>query len=216
MSSTQNVAKAKRLRFAPLAIATGVLGAVLLSVSMSGTLSGFVASITNSSNTAASGALVMQEQNAAGTVSCNSTDGTGGISTNSYSCATINKYGGSTTMIPGQTVTTSIKINNTGTVTANTFTLTGGACTQGTNGALNGTATDLCSQMTVAITNTTTSSSVFTGTLAAFAAKGAISLPVQAAGASTTFSIAVTLPSSAGNTYQGLSASQPMTWTYNS
>lgn len=215
MSTTSRAAKAKRLRFAPLAIATGVLGAVLLSVSMSGTLSGFVASITNSSNTAASGALVMQEQNAAGTTSCSSTDG-GTVSTNASTCSTINKYGGSTTMIPGQTVTTAIKINNTGTVAANTFTLTGGACTQGTNGTLNGTATDLCSQMTVVITNTTTSANVFTGTLAAFAAKGAISLPTAASGSSTGFSIAVTLPSSAGNTYQGLSASQPMTWTFNS
>jgi hypothetical protein len=219
MSNTTHAAKAKRLRFAPLAIATGVLGAVLLSVSMSGTLSGFVASITNSTNTAASGALVMQETGTGSTgtaVTCNSTDATGGISTNAYTCAGINKYGGSTTMVPGQTVTSTIAIKNTGTVAASTFSLTGGTCTQGTNGSLNGTATDLCSQMTVVITNTTTAATVFTGTLAAFQAKGAIALPAQAVGATTGFTLAVTLPAAAGNTYQGLSASQPMTWTYNS
>ncbi|AMM21995.1 hypothetical protein AX769_19895 [Frondihabitans sp. PAMC 28766] len=217
MSNNQHAAKAKRLRFAPLAIATGVLGAVLLSVSMSGTLSGFVASIQNTSNTTASGALTMQETSSAtGTaVTCNSTDG-GTVSTNAATCATINKYGGSTTMIPGQTVSTAIAIKNTGTVAASTFALAAGTCTQGTNGALNGTASDLCTQMTVVITNTTTSTAVFSGTLAAFKTQGSIPLGAAAPGASTAFTIAVTLPSTLGNTYQGLSVSQPMTWTYNS
>ncbi|ROQ39541.1 hypothetical protein EDF46_1173 [Frondihabitans sp. PhB188] len=216
MSSNLHAAKAKRLRFAPLAIATGVLGAVLLSVSMSGTLSGFVASIQNSTNTTATGALTMQEQNSGATVTCSSTDG-GTVSTNTATCATINKFGGSTTMIPGQTVTTPITIKNTGTVTANTFTLTpGSSCTQSNNGSLNGTATDLCSKLTVVVTNTTTSATVFSGTLTALAAGGAIALPTQAAGATTGFSFAVTLPSTAGNTYQGLAASLPLTWTYSS
>ncbi|GAA4265670.1 hypothetical protein [Frondihabitans peucedani] len=216
MSSNHVATKAKRLRFAPLAIATGVLGAVLLSVSMSGTLSGFVASITNSTNTAASGALTMQEQNAGAAVTCSSTDG-GTVSTNTATCATINKFGGSTTMIPGQTVSTPITIKNTGTVAASTFTLTPGAsCTQSNNGALNGSATDLCSKMTVILTNTTAGTTVYSGTLANLAAGGAIALPAAAAGATTGFTFAVTLPSTAGNTYQGLAASLPLTWTFTS
>jgi hypothetical protein len=217
-SSNHAAAKAKRLRFAPLAIATGVLGAVLLSVSMSGTLSGFVASITNSTNTAASGALTMQEQNSGATVTCSSTDG-GSVSTNTATCATINKFGGSTTMIPGQTVTTPITIKNTGSVTANTFTLTpGSTCTQSNNGTLNGTALDLCSKMTVVITNTTASpnTTLYSGTLAGLASGGAIALPTAAAGATTGFTFAVTLPATAGNTYQGLAASLPLTWTFSS
>ncbi|BDZ51954.1 hypothetical protein GCM10025867_41950 [Frondihabitans sucicola] len=218
MSSSNHAAKAKRLRFAPLAIATGVLGAVLLSVSMSGTLSGFVASIQNTTNTAASGALTMQEQNSGATVTCSSTDG-GTVSTNTATCGGINKFGGSTTMVPGQTVTTPITIKNTGSVTANTFTLTPGTtCTQTANGALNGTATDLCAKMTVVITNTTASpnTTIYSGTLAGLASGGAISLPTVAAGATTGFSFAVTLASTAGNTYQGLAASLPLTWTYTS
>jgi hypothetical protein len=218
MSSNHAAAKAKRLRFAPLAIATGVLGAVLLSVSMSGTLSGFVASITNSTNTAASGALTMQEQNAGATVTCSSTDG-GTVSTNSATCATINKFGGSTTMIPGQTVSTPITIKNTGSVAASTFTLTPGTtCTQSNNGALNGTALDLCAKMNVVITNTTASpnATVYSGTLAGLASGGAIALPTAAAGATTGFTFAVTLASTAGNTYQGLGASLPLTWTFTS
>jgi hypothetical protein len=217
MSSNPPVAaKAKRLRFAPLAIATGVLGAVLLSVSMSGTLSGFVASITNSTNTAATGALVMQETNAGATVTCTSTDG-GTASTNAATCSTINKFGGSTTMIPGQTVTTPISIKNTGSVAASTFTLTPGtACTQSNSGSVNGSAIDLCAKMTVVVTNTTSSTTVYSGTLAGLATGGAVSLPAAAAGSSTGFTFAVTLPATAGNTYQGLAASLPLTWTFSS
>lgn len=218
MTSNHTAAKPKRLRFAPLAIATGVLGAVLLSVSMSGTLSGFVASIQNTTNTAASGALTMQEQNAGATVTCSSTDG-GSVSTNTATCATINKFGGSTTMIPGQTVSTPITIKNTGTVTANTFSLTPGTtCTQSNSGTLNGTATDLCTKLNVVITNTTASPNVvvYSGTLAGLASGGAISLPTVASAATVGFKFDVTLPSTVGNTYQGLAASLPLTWTFSS
>ncbi len=43
----------KRIRFAPVALVAGIFAALLLSLSLTGTLSGFAASITNSSNTAA-------------------------------------------------------------------------------------------------------------------------------------------------------------------
>lgn len=206
--------KAKRIRFAPIAIATGVLAAVLLSVTMTGTLSGFAAQITNSNNTAATGALTMQEQNSGATVTCTSTDG-GSVSNNTATCATINKFGGSTTMIPGQTVTTPVTIKNTGTVAASTFTLTPGAtCAQSNSGAANGTATDLCAKLSVVITNTTANTVVYSGTLAALAGSSAYTLPAVAAGSTTGFSFAVTLASSAGNTYQGLQASLPLVWNY--
>ncbi|MFJ4220113.1 hypothetical protein [Curtobacterium luteum] len=215
MSKKPRTAAAKRLRFAPVALLAGIFAAVLLSLSLTGTLSGFAASITNSSNTAASGTLTMQEQNAGGTVTCTSTDG-GSVSTNAATCSTINKFGGSTTMTPGNTVNTAISIKNTGTANAATFTLTPGAtCTQSNNGTVNGSATDLCSKMNLVITSGSTT--VFSGTLASF--KGAASTaftmpPAPAAGASTPFNFAVTLDSSAGNTYQGLAASVPMTWTF--
>ena len=205
----------KRVRLAPLAVATGVLGAALLTISMSGTLSGFVASITNSTNTAATGALVMQEQNSGATVTCLSTDG-GSVSTNSSTCSTINKFGGSTTMVPGQTVTTAISIKNAGTSAASTFTLTPGAtCTQSNNGTVNGSATNLCAKMNVVISSGATT--VFSGTLASLAGATATAFTMPAApaaGVSVPFSFAVTLDSSAGNTYQGLAASLPLTWTF--
>ncbi|MFZ6991796.1 hypothetical protein ACO0E1_07860 [Curtobacterium sp. RRHDQ66] len=215
MSNPNRISPVKRLRFAPVALIAGIFAAVLLSLSLTGTLSGFAASITNSSNTAASGTLVMQEQNANASVTCLSTDG-GSVSTNSATCSTINKFGGSTTMTPGVTVNTPITIKNTGTSAASTFTLTPGAtCTQSANGTQNGTATDLCSKMNLVITSGSTT--VFSGTLASFkgAAASAFSMPAApAAGASVPFNFAVTLDSSAGNTYQGLAASVPMTWTF--
>jgi hypothetical protein len=210
-------AKTKRVRFAPLAIATGVAAAVLLSVSMSGTLSGFVASITNDQNTAASGSLVMQESQVGATgtptITCLSTSATGGADTNAATCSTINKFGGSTTMIPGQTVTSVVNIKNVGTSKASTFTLTPGAlCAQSKNGTVNGSATDFCAKLNVVITSGSTT--VFSGTAATLAGSPAKTLTALAAGASSDFTFAVTLDSSVGNTYQGLGASLPLTWTF--
>jgi hypothetical protein len=210
-------AKAKRVRFAPLAIATGVAAAVLLSVSMSGTLSGFVASITNDTNTAASGSLVMQESqagaNGAPTVTCLSTSAATGVDANAATCSTINKFGGSTTMIPGQTVTSVVNIKNVGTSKASTFTLTpGAACAQTKNGTVNGTATDFCAKLNVVITSGGVN--VFTGTAATLAGSPAKTLAALNAGASSDFTFAVTLDNSAGNTYQGLGASLPLTWSF--
>jgi hypothetical protein len=215
VSNPLRVSPLKRLRFAPVALTAGIFAAVLLSLSLTGTLSGFAASITNSNNTAGAGTLIMQEQNAGATVTCLSTD-SGSVSTNSATCATINKFGGSTTMTPGNTVNTAISIKNTGTASASTFTLTpGAACTQTTPSASTGSATDLCAKMNIVITSGATT--VFSGTLASFkgAAATAFTMPAApAAGASTPFNFAVTLDSSAGNTYQGLAASVPMTWTF--
>lgn len=182
---------------------------------MTPTFAALTAAITNSTDTAGSGALVMQEADSTGTILCNSND----VSTanNTATCANINKYGGNLAMIPGQTVTTNITIKNTGTVTATAFSLAGGACTQSTNGTANGTATDLCAKMNLVITSGTTT--IYTGTAAGFATQNLnlltlLSSSGVAGGATVPFSFAVTLDSSAANTYQGLKILQPMTWTF--
>ena len=205
-----------RVRFAPLVVTTALLSAGFLSLSVTGTLSGFAAAITNTSNTTASGTLTMQEQGTTGgnPVVCNSTDG-GSVSTNSASCSTINKFGGSTTIAPGYTTTTSVTLKNTGTVNAATFTLAPGTtCTQSNNGAANGTATDFCAKVNLVLKQDGTQ--VFSGTLASFAGSASKTLATLTAGSSSTFTFATTLDSTAGNTYQGLAASVPMTWTFNS
>src|ERR1700749_4532589 len=97
-----------------------------------------------------------------------------------------------------------------------------GACTQSTvTGQTSGGATDLCSQMTVTVVSGTTP--VFSGTLAQFATATssttpALTMPVStvAAGASVPFTFTVALPSTAGNTYQNLQASQPILFTFGS
>lgn len=206
-----------RPRFAPAAVLAGAVGSIALAASMTGTLSAFTASINNTVNTTAAGTLSMQEQNGAGTVTCNSTDA-GTISTNAATCSTINKYGGGTTMVPGTPISTTISIKNTGTVAASTFTLSPTACTQTTNGTVNGSATDFCTQLSVVIKSGATA--VFSGTATGLATGGVITLPAGvapvAAGATVPFTFTTTLASTAGNTYQGLGASQGLTWTFTS
>lgn len=196
------------------AVLIGVAGTGMTVAAMaSGTLGAFTASITNTTNTAGTGALTMQETNADGSVVCNSTDG-GSANTNSANCSTINKYGGSMTMSPnGSPVTTTINIKNTGTEAASAFTLTPGACTQSNNGSVNGSATDFCKKLMVKIVSGSTT--VYNGSADALASGGVISLPAPvAAGASVPFTFTTSIDSSAGNTYQGLAASQPLTWTF--
>lgn len=209
-------------RVAPFALLAGVAATGVLALSMNGTLAGFAAQITNNNDSVATGTLTMQESNATGTVNCNSTDGTGNtVSTNTYTCASINKYGGSTTLIPGQTLTTQISIKDTGSVDAKTFTLSPGACTQANSAAaaVNGSATDLCAQIGIVVTETvgttTTTVTAANATLASISGK-VLTLPALTAGTSASFSFAVTLPSTAGNTYQGLQASQPLVWNFSS
>ena len=209
----------RRRRFTPAAIGTAAVAVAIVGLGFSGTYSGFIASIYNSTNTATTGLLTMSETTTSGTpVTCLSTDG-GTASTNTATCATINKLGGQT-LTPGQTVNVPISIKNTGTVPAGTFTLTPGACSQTPVGAVYGTATTLCSKINVVITSGATT--VFSGTAAQLAVATAATTPAltmpaaPAAGVSVPFNFATTLQASADNTYQSLQASLPLTWTFNS
>ena len=207
----------KRKLSLPLVLAGGV-SSLVLALGMTPTFSAFSATIQNTLDTAGSGTLVMQETDSTGLIICNSD--VSGVSTNSATCATINKYGGNLAMIPGQTVTTTINIKNTGTVAASAFSLTPSACVQSANGSSNGTALDLCSKINVVITSG--AKLVYSGTALALGTGGAIDVNSKltvasiAAGSSTPFVFAVTLDATAANTYQGLKVSQPMTWGFQS
>jgi hypothetical protein len=225
MSDHIETKKPRRVRFAPAAIAAGAVGALLLTVSLSGTLSGFTAGINNTNDTASSGALTMSESTTATTpVVCTSTDGQTLSSTTAAQCTTINKYGNATALTPGGTgPTTSVIIKNTGTVTANTFTMGPGACTYTAAGTPAGTATDICTQMSVVVTAGAgaTPTPVFSGTLAQFAVATSSSNPkitmpqaTVAAGASVQFNFTVSLSSSATNADQNLTASQPIQFNF--
>jgi hypothetical protein len=202
----------RRFAVVPTVLAAGVLGAALLAGSTTGTLSGFVASVTGTTNSAGDGVLTMAEQTTTGTVLCSSTDGTSITSTNSASCAGVNKFGGGTTLTPGDTVSTTVVIKNTGTVAAKTFAVSGGACTPSFTGTPHGAATNICSTMTLVISSPN-NPNAYTGTVGGLAAVSK-PLAVLAANTSETFTFTVGLPSSADNTYQGLAASMPVTWTF--
>jgi hypothetical protein len=200
----------RRLAVVPTVLAAGVLGAALLAGSTTGTLSGFVASVTGSTNSAGDGVLTMAEQTSTGTVVCSSTDGTSITSTNAATCAGVNKFGGGTTLTPGDTVSTTVVIKNTGTVAAKTFTVAGGTCSLSYTGTLHGAATDICSVMTLVISSPN-NPTAYTGTVGGLTSK---SLAVLAANTTETFTFTVGLPTGAGNAYQGLAASMPVTWTF--
>ncbi|HQZ00303.1 MAG TPA: hypothetical protein PLQ63_09875 [Propionicimonas sp.] len=214
----------RRARVAIPAVIAGGVSALLLAFSMTPTFAQLTAAIANSTNNAGTGTLIMEEKNAAGTVTCLSTDG-GSVITNSATCATINKYGGDLAMVSGETVTTTITIKNVGTAPAAAFSLTPSPCTQ--SGGVTGSATDLCTKTTVTITGTGTAGAkpVYSGTALALGTGGAIDvlaklLQAQATiepGATVSFTIAVKTGASTtdlGNTYQGLKISQPLSWTF--
>ncbi|WP_285503109.1 hypothetical protein [Actinokineospora sp. NBRC 105648] len=199
----------KNRRFAALAIVGGVVGSTLLTLSLTGTLSAFTAAITNTTDTVTTGSLVLRETD--GTNTCISTSS----ATNSANCATINKYTG-TTLVPGGTATKTVTLANDGTVTPATFTLTPGTCTQ--SGSVSGItpATDFCTQINLKIyaAATATGTPIYNGSLSGFTA--ALPLTPLAPAATQAYTFVVSVPSSLGNTYMGLTASQPLTWTFSS
>lgn len=210
-------------------LAAGAAGSLALALSMTGTLSAFTASIQNSTNTAATGYLAMKEtlldsSGTATSTTCSSNDGTAAsVASNSATCSTINKYGGTggVGLTPGGAAqTTNIRITNTGNVPATAFTLTPGTCTAtATGGSVNsGTATSatVCSKVMVTITSGSTT--LYTGNAGAMTNTDLLSklgTSSLAAGASIPITFSVKLDSSADNTTQGFTVSQPLTWTFN-
>jgi hypothetical protein len=175
-------------------------------------LSGFTASINNTTNTGGTGTLIMEEDS--GSLTCLSSAAGTVTAANAGTCATINKFGGNTAMVPGVPVTTTLTIKNDGSAPANTFTLTPSACTQSDNGTVNGTNASFCADFDVTITSGATS--VFTGTAAALGALTtpiALSTPV-AAGASVPFTFTTEVVGTATNADQGLAVSEPLLWSF--
>lgn len=221
MSQPSSSAREHR-RFVQLIVAAGLVGAVAMSLTMTNTFSAFVATITNSDDTAATGALVLQETGASGATACNSSDGPNNAST----CTAFNKYGGATTMTPSNAlgttnnVSTTVNFKNTGSSTASSFTTAFGSCAQSLNGVVNnGTAIDLCAKLHVRITSGSTV--IQPDVTAAALANTTVTVPsalIPAANAGSTvpFTFTTYIDNSAGNAYQGLQAAQPITWTLSS
>jgi hypothetical protein len=214
----------RRRRLAPLVIVTGVAATLLLAFATTGALSGFTATINNSVNTTASGTLLMTETQGA-TTCLSSAAGTVSTS-NAGTCATINKFGGSTAILPGTPVTSTVTIKNNGTVPANTFTLTPGGCTQSNNGAINGTDLTFCGKIDITIADTTSGTCIFpvsaspcgaptsANTLTTLGTT-ALSLTTPLAAAATrSYTFTVQLDATSTNADQGLQANEALLWSF--
>jgi len=211
----------KRKLSLPLVLAGGV-SSLVLALGMSPTFSAFTALIVNTGNTAGMGTLTMLETTKDGTGPNSCSSGWG-----SANCTTINKYGGSITMVPGTPVATDIAIKNTGSVAASSFSLYFGACSNTPTGV------DLCSKMLVEVksgTKVLTPAGGITAASLATTYPQATPIDIKAAlggspivgGTSAVaipFTITVTMPSTSGtgdNAFQGASISQAMTWSFQS
>lgn len=225
MSTGKRAARRRRSsRSTLLALASSVVATLVLTLGVSGTLSSWTsAAIGNDTNTVATAsAVILREVGGANT--CLSSSGT----SNSYTCSTINKYGGTgSPLAPGGSQVTDVVFTNVGSAAASTFVLTAGSCSQ-TPTAGSGTppAADVCTSgdLTVAIScsdgSSYSSGSAWTDLTHAAGAPGGIPGTLThtatiAASAAFTCRFTVALAASASVTAQGITASQPLTWTLN-
>lgn len=191
-------------------LGAGILGAIMLGVTATGSLAALSASITNDTNTGGVGSLAMTETgpDANGdTVTC-TTD----AANTTQTCSAINQYGGNLAMTssgPSSVSSTTITIGSPGTATVSAFTLAAGDCVLTNPGS---TAGDLCDAATITVTQggTTIIDAVSPSSIA-----GEIyeHTPPAAGGYSD---IAIVF-STAGvdSTVAGQAVNQPLTWTFN-
>jgi hypothetical protein len=198
-----------RRRFAPLVWISGGLAALLMVLGVSGTLSAWTtAVINNDTNTVqAADSVILQETD--GTNTCNSTDNNNG--SNTYTCSTINKYGGTATPLePGDDQSVTVTMKNTGTVTG-TLTLAPGTCTKSAGSPT--ASSSICDVALVTIACTSPSTLDTTSTPVVLSAFAGQSIGSLTAGASTACTFTVTVPASASPQIAGQVASQPLVWT---
>lgn len=200
---------ANRRRALPLLWLSGALAAVLLVLGVNGTLSSWTSAILNNSTDTvqAANAVVLTETD--GTHTCVSTDNNDG--SNSYTCATINKYGGTATpLAPGASQSVTVTMTNTGT-TSGSLTLAPGTCVKSAGSA--SATQSICDVATVSITCTSPSTLDTTASPVVLSSFGAQTVGTLAAGASTQCTFQVTVPSNASPQIAGQVATQPLVWT---
>jgi len=183
----------KRKLSLPLIVAGGV-SSLVLALGMSPTFSAFTASITNSAN-ASAGTLAMTETS--GGTTCTSAVGT---------CTDMNNYGGLTGMKPGDTTgIINISIANTGSLDASSFTLSTGSCSG-----------ELCKRLKVTMTQDGNPVATVAGVMASNL-PATVSLNPVGHGKDTKITIKVDFSSTGDdNAFQGTTASQALTWTFQS
>lgn len=209
----------------PLLWVAGAAAAILLVLSTSGTLSSWAAAvITNDTNTVATATAVILKEAGPTATTCLSSSGAG----NSYTCSTINKYGGTAAPLsPGGSQVTDVVFTNAGAAPASSFVLTTGSCSQApAAGAGSPGAADVCTNgdLTVAIScsdgATYSAGTAWADLVQAPTAPSSIPATLThaatlASGASFTCRFTVALGAAADVLDQGITASQALTWTLN-
>jgi len=188
---------------------SAAVAAVVLVLAVNGTLSDWTqAIIGNDHNTVqAKSSVVLTETD--GSHTCASTDT--GDGSNSFTCSTIDKYGGTAAPLgPGDSQTATVTMSNTGTG-AGALTLAPLTCTKS---AGSGTATQsICDVATVTVACTAPSALDTTATPVALSALTTQTVGTLAAGDATACTFTVALPSDASPQIGGQIATQALKWT---
>jgi hypothetical protein len=195
-------------RATALLLGGGVIAAVVLLLGVNGTLSSWTtAVIDNTNNNVASAASVSLLETGPGSVTCD----TAASTTNSATCSTINKYGGTAVPLsPSGSQSVSVNLKNTGTASGD-LVLTADACTHSANLSNANLTQDLCTQMHVQVTCASPGTlTTATTTLAAFTGG---SVGTLAANSSTDCTFTLTLPAGTPAEFSGQVASQGLHWT---
>lgn len=204
---------------------SGALAALVMVLGVNGTLSSWTSAvISNDTNTVATAAAVILREVGPGPQTCFSSSGVG----NSYTCSTINKYGGTASPLsPGTNQTTDVVFTNVGSAAASNFVLGTGSCSQTpTAGSGTPAAANVCTSgdLTVAVScsdgATYNAGAAWVDLVSAAGAPGSIPgtlthTATLAAGASFTCRFTVAVIAGASVLAQGITASQPLTWTLN-
>jgi hypothetical protein len=222
---------AKRWRGAPLVWLSGAIAAALLVLGVTGTLSSWTSAVigntNNSAATTTSVALIESQTAPANPLAlpCDTASST----TNSVTCSDINKYGGIGSAGTGtgnandlygaplnpdgtstQAVTVNLKNDGTG---SGVLTLASGACTHlvypGSTGA-DLVHYNLCTQMQLGVTCSTSGSFTYSGTVGAFVG-GTVGTLAATVSTNCTFTVSLPLDTPAGFASQYLT--QALTWT---
>ncbi len=210
------------LRPGALLWAGGTVAAGIMVLGVNGSLASWAqAIITNDTNTVATGqAVILREVSG-------STCFSSASATNSSTCSTINEYGGTgVPIMPNDSRNIDVVFTNAGGANASTFALTPGSCSQSpTAGSGSPAAANLCTSgdLRVAVScspgGTYNAGSAWSDLTYAAAAPSTTPKTHTAssgdlnAGASWTCRFTVSMISTATPTAQGITVSQPLTWT---
>jgi len=223
VSESNPGARKKRRRIAPRLWTSGAVAAGILVLGVNGTLASWTqAVITNDKNNVASAeAVSLIETGGAGTGADGTICDTQDTTTNTATCTTVNKYGGtsgggqdSVPLSPGESRTATVALANNGTGTGN-LVLGAAACQHVVNDATGGDTTalhDVCTQITVSVA-CTGDVTVAPTTPVALSAFTGLTIGNLAATQSTACTFTVSLPSNTPAEYSNQLASQVLTWT---